>query len=53
MHTIFWLEHLNGRDRSKNQGVEGDIIQIDLKEVGWKFCIGCIWLWIGTSDVLL
>jgi len=50
MHTIFWLGILNGRDHSRDLGVDGKLILYWIlgKQVG-KLWTGCIWLRVGAS----
>jgi hypothetical protein len=34
MHTIFWLENINGRDHAEDIGIDGKIM--GLREIEWE-----------------
>jgi hypothetical protein len=53
MRTKFWFESLRGRDHSEDQGVDGDNIKIDLKEIEFGMWIGFVWIRLGTGGGLL
>jgi len=36
VQTIFWFEDLKETDHSKDLGVDGDNMRIDLKEIWWE-----------------
>jgi hypothetical protein len=36
MLTVFWLENLQEMDHSKDLGVDGKILRMDLREIGWE-----------------
>jgi hypothetical protein len=48
------LENLKERDHAEDQGVGMRVnIRMHLREIGWKFRTGFIWLRIGTNRRLL
>jgi hypothetical protein len=45
----FWLETLEGKGHSEVLGIDGKLIGLNLREIGWESMdwTGCIWLRIG------
>jgi hypothetical protein len=36
MHTEFWSETLKGGGHSEDLGIDGKILRMDVKEIGWE-----------------
>jgi hypothetical protein len=54
MHTVIWLENLNGGDYLEDLGVDGKIIlEWIVGKLGRRLWTRCIWLRTGTGDGFL
>jgi hypothetical protein len=46
MHTKFWSENVKRIDHSEDLDVDGDIIRMDLTEIGWE---GVKWIHLAQD----